>query len=324
MKPWHEDDKLTLWCGDCLAIMQEMPTASVDLVICSPPYEDCRTYGIAFDLEGQAWVDWCKVRFMECCRISRGPVVWMVEGKTRKFRWSATPALLLADLHRAGVNLRKPPIYHRIGIPGSGGPDWWRNDYEFCIVATPPGKLAWSDNVATGHPPKYAPGGEMSYRLADGSRRNQWGGTAHTTARRLDGSREPNKPSPSHIVTKVQTRRKANGERARDGEYAQPVKANAGNVIKVKVGGGLMGSDMAHDNEAPFPESLIEPFVKCFCPPGGTTLDCFCGSGTSLAVSIKLGRKAIGIDVRESQCELSKKRVALETAQGTLTPDPTP
>jgi len=31
---------------------------SCDLVFCSPPYEAARTYGIAFNLRGQAWVDW--------------------------------------------------------------------------------------------------------------------------------------------------------------------------------------------------------------------------------------------------------------------------
>lgn len=44
-----------------------------------------------------------------------------------------------------------------------------------------------------------------------------------------------------------------------------------------------MGSDLAHDNEAPFPETLTDFFVESFCPPGGTVLDIFCGSGTTLA-----------------------------------------
>jgi site-specific DNA-methyltransferase (adenine-specific) len=122
--------------GDCLKIMQSMPDNSVDLVICSPPYEDSRSYGIDFILTGQDWVDWCIPRFMECVRICKGLVVWVVDGKTKQFRWSATPALLMADLHRLGVQLRKPPIYARNGIMGSGGPDWWRNDYEYCICAS--------------------------------------------------------------------------------------------------------------------------------------------------------------------------------------------
>lgn len=268
--------------GDCLDRMKEIPDGYCDLVICSPPYEDARTYGIGIDLKGQDWVDWCMPRYLECCRVCKGLVAWVVEGRTRKFQWTATPALLMADLHRAGVMLRKPPIYKRNGIPGSGGPDFWRNDYEFIVCASK-GRLPWSDNTATGHPPKYGPGGEPSHRLPDGTR----------------------------INAKLQTRRKPNGCRARDGLYKPPVLANPGNIIDCgAVGGGNIGSKLAHENEAPFPEQLVEAYVKSFCPPGGWVLDPFGGSGTTSAVAKRLGRNSISIDIRKSQQELTARRLA--------------
>lgn len=296
----------TLLQGDCLDLMRSMPDASVDLVFCSPPYEAARTYGIDFNLRGQDWVDWAVPRYVECCRVCKGLVAWVVEGQTRQFRWSATPFLLGADLHRAGIHLRKPIAFCRVGIAGSGGPDWWRNDYEFVVCASK-GKLPWSNNTANGHPPKWAPGGAMSHRVSSGARVNQWGHSFSTGG--TGGDKDDvtcGKPRPSH---KVQTRRKADGSRPRDGEYKPPVLANHGNLIECKVGGGLMGDRLAHENEAPFPESLADPFVRCFCPPGGVVLDCFCGSGTTLAVAVKNGRRAIGIDVRESQIELTKRRL---------------
>jgi DNA modification methylase len=73
-----------------------------------------------------------------------------------------------------------------------------------------------------------------------------------------------------------------------------------------------MGSRICHENEAPFPEFLAEFFVLSFCPPGGTVLDPFCGSGTTLAMALRHGRKAIGIDVRASQVELTKRRCNLD------------
>lgn len=85
-------------CGDCLEILKSMEDNSVDLVFTSPPYEAARTYGIGFNLKGQAWVDWCLARFIECVRVSRGLVAWNVEGQTRKFKYSAAPLLLAADL----------------------------------------------------------------------------------------------------------------------------------------------------------------------------------------------------------------------------------
>ena len=292
-----------LHCGDCLDVLRDMADDSVDLVFTSPPYEDARQYGIGFGLKGQAWVDWAVERYVECCRVSRGLVAWVVEGRTRQFRWSATPALLIADLHRRGVRLRKPPVFHRVGIPGSGGPDWWRNDYEFIVCASK-GRLPWSDNTATGHPPKWAPGGEMSHRLTNGRRCNQWGASMRSTGRERmrDGTRGSGEPKPSHQL--LQHR-----EIASNPDYAPPKKANPGNVIHCKVGGGLMGHPLAHQNEAPFPESLAEPFVVSFCPPGGIVLDPFCGSGTTLAVAIKNGRDGIGIDARDSQVALTRERI---------------
>jgi len=82
-----------------------------------------------------------------------------------------------------------------------------------------------------------------------------------------------------------------------------------------------MGSDLAHENEAPFPESLVEPYVRCFCPPDGVTYDPWCGSGTVAAVCERWGRHSIGTDIRESQIELATLRVEearRKTDQGTL------
>ena len=70
-----------------------------------------------------------------------------------------------------------------------------------------------------------------------------------------------------------------------------------------------MGDPLAHENEAPFSEDLADAFIRSFCPPGGTVLDPFCGSGTTLAVAAKTGRKSIGFDIRESQIDLSRRRL---------------
>lgn len=317
--------------GDCLELMREMPDGCFDLTCCSPPYVDCRTYGIGFRLKGQAWVDWCVPRFLECLRVTRGLVVWVVEGKTKNFRYDMTPILLGADLHRAGVHFRKPPAFYRVGIPGSGGPDWWRNDYELILCAVGPagGKLPWSDNTAMGHLPRWAPGGAMSNRLSNGSRvnRDQWGSTGNATGmagRYQNGSHKRlERGNEKGSIAKRFTRGKGNADGtmgSRPNPYNEPPVANPGNVIRSKrkrsnfveciVGGGVMGSKLAHENEAPYPEQLVEPFVRSFCRPGGKVFDPFCGSGTTLAVALRCGRNGYGIDVRESQVELTRKRIA--------------
>jgi hypothetical protein len=159
--------------ADNLACMRTMPSDSVDLIFGSPPYENARTYReLDFKLEGQDWVDWMMERWREFSRISKGLVAMVMEGRTFEGKYTCTPALLMADLHRAGFHVRKPPIYKRFGVPGSGGPEWLRNDYEW-IVCTSKGKLPWSENTACGGAPKYLPGGLMCNRTETGERVKQ-------------------------------------------------------------------------------------------------------------------------------------------------------
>lgn len=62
-------------------------------------------------------------------------------------------------------------------------------------------------------------------------------------------------------------------------------------------------------NETQKPEDIVAPLVQYSVPPGGILLDCFAGSGTTLAVARKLGRRAIGIEKRLEQCERIVERL---------------
>lgn len=259
-----------IYKGDCLEIMRQIPDDTIDLVFGSPPYESQREYDeVQFNLKGQDWVDWMVEVFMESLRICKGYVAFVVgHGVTKNYKWSATPALLIADLHRKGVCLRDPKWYRRVGIPGSGGTDDMRKDLEFIVCATRlQGELVWSRNLACGQKFKYTTGGAVSYRKKSGERTKQ--------------------------------KRK---------QFAAKV-ANPGNVIDCAVGGGRMGSNISHENEAPFPDKLPNFFIRSYCKPNGIVLDPFSGSGTTVAEALKLGRLFIGIDIRKSQVELTKRRL---------------
>lgn len=271
-------------CGNCLDIMQGIGRGSVDLVFGSPPYEDARK--VVSDpfpvLKGQDWVDWMVKVYIASLRVCTGLVAYVVQGRTRNYQWSCVPALLIADLHRKGINVRNPPLYQRSGIPGSGGPDWLRSDYEWIICASHKGRLPWSNNIAMGKLPKYKPGGAPTNRMQNGRRVRVAG-------------------APTMYFGKDR------GDIERIQKYIPPKRANPGNVICSA--GGHLGSKTAHENEAPFPEALARFIIKSFCPPSGTVLDPFSGSGTTCAVAKRWGRDYIGIDIRKSQCDLTRRRL---------------
>lgn len=339
------DSRVHVAKADALEFLRALPPDSVDLVFGSPSYEEARLYlengvNVGISCKTPEWVQWMADVHEAAQKACKGLVAFVVAGQTKKFRWSAGPVLLMAELHRRGLNLRNPPIFHRVGIPGSGGPDWLRADYEFIICTTQRGRLPCSDNTAMGHPPKWAPGGEMSHRLSDGQRVNQWGKTGTESVnghaqRKKDGKRQK-ASRPSHTMT---TKKQAAGYATsghKDGDtpngqgYDPPTLANPGNSIErtytaaevaalleqhadwrhYNVGGGQMGGDEhAKQNEAPFPEALAEFFIRSFARPDGLVVDPFCGSGTTAAVALRHGRRALACDIRQSQVDLANRRL---------------
>jgi len=61
---------------------------------------------------------------------------------------------------------------------------------------------------------------------------------------------------------------------------------------------------------ATFPQELAERCIKAGSAKGDTVLDPFCGSGTTVKVAKRLGRKGIGLDINPEYLELAEYRTA--------------
>lgn len=60
------------------------------------------------------------------------------------------------------------------------------------------------------------------------------------------------------------------------------------------------------------PEELLECIIKTSSNEGDIVLDCFCGSGTTIAVSKQLNRQYIGIDKNLNAIKLTNERLTKE------------
>jgi len=61
---------------------------------------------------------------------------------------------------------------------------------------------------------------------------------------------------------------------------------------------------------APYPDELVERCLQIGCPEGGTLLDPFAGSGTSIRVALENKRNAIGVDLSKEFCTYITKKLA--------------
>ncbi len=60
---------------------------------------------------------------------------------------------------------------------------------------------------------------------------------------------------------------------------------------------------------ATFPEALPEKCIKAGTKPGDVVLDPFCGSGTTGKVAVQLARNFIGIELNPAYAELARRRI---------------
>lgn len=93
------------------------------------------------------------------------------------------------------------------------------------------------------------------------------------------------------------------------GANSTPHVARAADVISIAKGTATTG------HPAPFPVALAEWCGALTCPPGGTILDPFSGSGTTGVAAIRNGWDYIGIDAVEEYVGRSRLRLAAERSR---------
>lgn len=258
--------------------------ASVDLMIGSSPYTDRRDYpgapaGAKMSYKTDEWIKWMLICTREGLRISRGPVILVINGKVEDGQYHPAVEGLIYEGWKAGLNCEHPLIWSKNATPNRK--DWWCNGWEFIVAFYPDRwdhKFNWQA-VAT--PQKFKSGGGFRMKGVDGERKIQIAKPRNELARPYDVVNAP----------------------VEDDQWI------AHDMIRAVVGGGRMGHPLAHKTDAPYPESLIEPIILALTDPGDIICDPFSGSATTMAVAKRHDRSGLGGDLRFNQCELGRLRL---------------
>ncbi len=265
--------------GDASLWLPRLPSRSVDLFFTSPPYADARAYS---RIHPDRYVEWFLpfARDMLAATKPTGSFVLNIKNrvaKTGPLKGQRHPYVyeLVLALQHMGWRWLETYIWAKPNaVPGKFGPRT-KDSYEYVYHFGAGLKPYW--NLDAVRVPYKTPADEIERRQLDqNGRRNTEAGFGRDRTRTY----------------------------GRGG-------ADPGNVINVPQ---TYNQHYGVNHTAAMPEGLAEFFVKAACPPKGVVLDPFAGSGTTVVVARRHGRKSGGIEMHEDYAAQARQRVANDVA----------
>jgi len=267
-------------CGDCLDILPSIPSQSVDLIITSPPYAESRkdSYG---GISAKKYVEWFLPIANELKRVlhPKGSFFLNIKPHTERGERSMYVMDLILALKRT---------------------TGFRFIDEYCWTKNP------FPNGAHG---RFKNGFEPVYHFT----------VSHLSKINFNplACGTPVKTSSAQRVTRKQGGSPVNGSKLSAIRHSNMKKisvARPSNVIHANNVSNQFTD--TKDHPAPFPEKLVEFFVRSFSNAGMTVLDPFAGSGTVGAVCQRYNRQFILIEKKQAYLDIIHQR--LETSDQML------
>ena len=292
--------------GDCIAGLRTLPDASVHSCVTSPPYWGLRDYGhdgqIGLEATPEAYVARMVEVFREVRRVLRDDgTVWLNLGDSYTSGGRDTRA---ADKKHEGareMTTRAPTPQglkpkDLVGIPwrvafALQADGWWlRQD----IIWHKPNPMPESvrDRCTKAHEYVFLlTKSERYFYDAEAVSEASTGqcGAAASFRRTTKDHLIPGQSAVQHRMNRKD--REDSGRRNRRSVWTISTKPYSGAHFAV------------------MPADLVEPCIKAGCPEGGTVLDPFAGSGTTLAVAAEQGRSGIGCELNPDYIELAERRI---------------
>ena len=331
MSHFYAGGLVTLHICDVLDGLAQIESESVNCIVTSPPYWGLRDYGDAGQIGLEQTFHEFLAKFLavmaECKRVLRKDgTMWVNMGDSYASAWSCSRRSVIgagspdiADRqNRLTPNIREKSL---IGQP-------WRLAFALMdqgwilrkdIIWSKPNPMPEStkDRPTTAHEdiflfsksPKYwydagairTPAKESSIRRWSQDLENQEG-----SYRQPGKTNGPMKAVGGPDKQRGHSRRHAGFNDRWDAmsrSEQQSMGANARSVWEI----ATVPYRGAHF--ATFPPEIPRRCISAGCPIGGIVLDPFAGSGTTLAVALALGRKAIGIDINTQNLKLLEARL---------------
>jgi site-specific DNA-methyltransferase (adenine-specific) len=127
IEPRYQSDRVTLYCGDALAVLPEIASESIDMVLTSPPYDNMRGYSSDFDFPGIARELWRIIK-------PGGVMVWIVGDATIDGDETGTSFRQALHFKSIGFRLHDTMIYQKPGGGAVGSNYCYWQSFEYMFV----------------------------------------------------------------------------------------------------------------------------------------------------------------------------------------------
>jgi DNA modification methylase len=331
-----KDVRPLLILGDALAILKDIPDASFDFCMTSPPYWGKREYhtgGIGLEESHTVYISNLLAIFGQVKRVLKPTgSFWLNIGDTyHNKRLLGIPwRIALALMDDQGWILRNSVIWNKIKGGLDNTNDRLGNTHEpiFHFVKNPTGYYYDADAIrANPRKTRVVNGAIVSATGVSGVRykRQIEMSTSLTDEEKATALRDLNgmlarvslgEIADFRMIIRGQ-QRTTHSDSERVSGRAKELRDRGFYFLKYHPKGSkpsdvwdILPEDTQKRNGhfAPYPEDLCKIPMLATCPPGGLVLDPFCGTGTTLSVAQSFERKSAGIDVSEYYLQIAEDR----------------
>lgn len=327
--------------SDCLTALRAMPDASVNCIITSPPYWGMRIYDNAEDENEignepafQDYVSALTEIFNEAKRVlTSDGSLWLNLGD--KYNSKALMGMpwrvAISLMDRGGWILRNDVIWNQLKGTQSCK-DRLRDSYEHIFHFVKSKKYYYDDDSIRIKPTKQPTITETSVTSSTGVSGKKYRKLIIESTVLSEEEKEAAMKALDDTLAEVRSgelndfrmtirgaQRAWHSNNTAVSGRAKELEARGFYIMKIR-SKGCLPTDIwsivtedtwRKDNHcAVFPEELLRIPILATCPPKGVVLDPFSGTGSTVAAALKLGRRAIGIDLSEEYIANSEKRIS--------------
>jgi DNA modification methylase len=325
------------YVGSSLAILKQIPTASIDFCMTSPPYWGQRCYengGIGLENKPELFIDNLLEITKEIKRVLKNTgSFWLNIGDTYKNKaLQGIPwRIAIKMMDEQDWILRNDVVWNKHKGAMDSSSDKLRNIHEMIFHFVKTSDYYYNDDAIRQNPQttivrngavvsssgvcgvRYKRQIELSTALSKEEKNN----AMRDLEQVLQKVQNNEIPDFRMIIRNQQRATHSDSERVSG--RAKELKEKGYYFLFYSKNGALptdVWEILPEDTQnrekhfAVYPEDLCKIPILATCPPEGIVLDPFCGTGTTNKVAYDLHRKSIGIDISEEYINIAKQRVS--------------